>query len=386
MSKYDIGIPKEVKHGEKRVALTPYHVQLIRQRTPATVVYIETLAGEGAGFSDKEYEDVGAKICSTKKELYESAKFIVKVKEPLDEDLQYINSSHILFCYFHLAANPTLTKKLLGKKITAIAFESVTQNNRYFGSILPLLAPMSIVAGKLAIHMAHDVLRSQLGEMIMINTQVHIIGAGNVGKHALATACGLGASVTLYDVSRERVASTYVENYESHVTPHCLGEDPSILSTKLTDPLNDISIVVCGALIRDDKAPHVITREMLKTMNGPEFCPTIFVDVSIDQGGCIEGIKQTNLTEPWYKEGKHYFIAVPNMPGSVPHTSSYMLGDAIWEYVSLLSGTIDTSTLHIREDIVEKFEALSTGIILKEGRIVNETLKTLFGSKGELIS
>lgn len=378
---YTIGVPKETKLGEKRVALIPNHVKNIIHRVPTAKVLIETGAGVGAGHLDQEYISAGAEICSSAAELYDRANFIVKVKEPNRHDLQYINEQHILFCYFHLAAFPELTKQLLQKNVTAIAFESVTKQTST-GITLPLLEPMSVVAGQLAIHMAHDVLRSELGEMITNNSNIHIVGAGNVGRNATAVATGLGAQVTLYDVSKEKLKAYH---HHSNVVGWHLDGEGDWVNEFLTEPHNRVSVVVCGALVRDDRAPHIVSRKTLETMNGEGFRPTVFVDVSIDQGGCIEGIRSTNLRDTWYKQGKNYFIAVPNMPGSVPHTSSSMLSFAISPYVSLLVDLVNLDELVHNEQQMTMFDSLNDGIVIKRGKITNPTLIKLYGEQGELI-
>ena len=379
MINHAIGIPRETKLGEKRVALTPLHVeQLVRRHN--RIVFVEHEAGFEAGYSNDDYVRVGATVCS-KEELYDNAKFIIKVKEPNEHDLPFITEQHILFCYLHLAAFPELTKSLLEKKITAVAFESVVEHKRS-GSFLPLLAPMSIIAGKLSIHMAHDVLRMARGELIDHETNVVIVGAGNVGVNAARVALGLGAAVTLFDVSMSRLQYAYqLYGYgRERVNTICLSEHPDALENMLRDPASKISIVVCGALVPDNKAPKLITTETLNTMSGVGFRPTVFVDVSIDQGGCIEGIKQTNLNQTWYREEKHYFIAVPNMPGSVARTASTALADEILPYAALLGARFNHDTVALSLDVVSTLESFNSGIVLQEGKIVNDTLKQIYGS------
>lgn len=372
-----IGIPKESKIGEKRVALTPSHVCSLVER--GHTVWIETGAGTSAGFEDEMYLAHGASVAPSKQELYERASLIVKVKEPTEEDLPFLHSKHVLFCYLHLAAFPKLTKVLLDRKITCIAFESIIGFNRT-GNTLPLLAPMSSIAGKLAIHMAHDVLRQENGELIGSNTNIHIIGAGTVGTSALQVAEGLGAKVTLYDISRARL-----NQYTDRATTVCLSDSPNALNDNLCDPTSNISIVVCGALKRDDLAPRLISSDVVKRLNAPEYRPTVFVDVSIDQGGCIEGIKQTSLHQPWYKDGNHFFIAVPNMPGSVPKTASVKLADAIFPYVEALRGNMRNDTGLLDEYSLSLYRSLNTGVLLQDGYVVNDTLRELYGKRGEKI-
>lgn len=385
MSKYSVGIPKESKIGESRVALIPSHVRKIKEHSLYTPIYVEKDAGTLAGFTDQDYINAGAIICETKAEVYEKANFIVKVKEPTFHDLKYITHNHIIFCYFHLAANPELTKTLLKKRITAIAFESMVEHFRHGKTTLPLLEPMSKIAGALSIHMAHDIMRNQLKQLITYETNVHIVGAGNVGLTAAKMATGLGATACLYDVSDSRLFDVGTLGIPHLVIMPNLKDNPDALLDHLHDPTSDISIVVCGALVRDDKAPKLITKETLDKMSGKQYRPTVFVDVSIDQGGCIEGIQPTSLDVPYYQYKQHYMVAVPNMPGSVSHTASRQLSACVWPYVGLLVGQVDTTTLHMREDLIDMFEILNSGTILKSGVITNDTLKTLYGAKGEFI-
>lgn len=386
MNKYCIGIPKETKPDESRVALIPSDIINIKKQSLYTPIYVQRDAGTLAGYTNEAYTQVGAILCDTAEELYDKANFIVKVKEPNHNDLKYITAKHILFCYFHLAADPDLTKKLLEKRITAIAFESMVERYRY-GTTLPLLEPMSKIAGKLSIHMAHDILRTQLKQLITEETNVHVVGAGNVGFAAAKTAAGLGAQVFLYDALDARLNDINATGISGITTMPNLKDNPDVLTKQLTNPSSKISVVVCGALVRDDKAPKLITKETLDIMsNAAAFRPTVFVDVSIDQGGCIEGITQTSLSVPYYKYNQHFLVAVPNMPGAVSNTSSRDLSNCVWPYAGLLTSQIDTMTLHLREDLVEMFETLNSGIILRDGKIVNETLKQLYGTNGEKIA
>lgn len=385
MRTYAIGILRETKLGERRVALTPSHVETLVKKHNR-VIYIEFGAGAAIGYTDEDYLTAGATPCS-KKDLFDNCKFIIKVKEPNEDDLPYITEKHVLFCYLHLAANPSLTKSLLDKKVTAIAFESIVEH-KHSKYTLPLLTPMSVIAGKLAIHMAHDVLRQVRSELIDDLSNVIIIGAGNVGVNAAKVALGLGAHVRLYDISDTRLQYAYdqLNGYkQGRVKTTCMTEHPDELKDVLCDPNSNISAVVCGALVPDAKAPCAITKNTLEIMNSPDYRPTVFVDVSIDQGGCIEGIKETNLNQMWYEEGKHLFIAVPNMPGSVARTASKVLADELVPYVALLGSLVNHDTTIMNINMIETLESFNTGIALRDGKIVNETLKHLFGSKGEKI-
>jgi alanine dehydrogenase len=384
MMNHAIGIVRERKTGEHRVALTPAHVEILVKKH-RRMVYVETGAGEDIGYTDADYQNAGA-IVSSKKDLFDNCKFIIKVKEPNIFDLPFITEKHVLFCYLHLAASPELTKELIDKKVTAIAFESIIEHKRS-AYTLPLLTPMSIIAGKLAIHMAHDVLRSQRYELIDEKSNVVVVGAGNVGTNAARVALALGARVTLFDVSSARLEYAYDQLYPIHgnVDTVCLSEYPDALNNMLRDPASKIAVVVCGALVPDDKAPKLITNETLTIMNGPQFRPTVFVDVSIDQGGCVEGIKETNLNQTWYEEGKHFFVAVPNMPGSVARTASKALADEILPYAILLGAFVNNDTLAMDLSNIETLESFNTGMALRDGKIINETLKQLYGKNGEKI-
>jgi len=323
----NIGIPKELKPFEGRVALTPQACEnlVIRGHT----VFIQQDAGILSGYSNAEYQQLGVNICRTAKQLYEQCSLIVKVKEPISGDLQYLTSKHTLFCFLHLAANPSLTQELAEIGLTAIGFELLREKNS-----LPLLKPMSEIAGKLSIQIGVNLLHlEQGGSGILLggldnstadNGNVLVLGAGSAGKQAALLAHAMGANVTAYDHSEEAL-------FELKSQQTGINTISNIDQCLALVPTTDLMI---GALLVTGKqTPKLIRREHVKTMkNG-----SVIVDISVDQGGCIETTKPTSYDAPTYiKEGVTHFC-VTNMPGAVPRTATQALSALLPDYIHRLT-------------------------------------------------
>ncbi|MCL2165444.1 MAG: alanine dehydrogenase [Oscillospiraceae bacterium] len=315
-----IGVTKEIKAQENRVAILPSGV--IAFTDAGHDVYIEKNAGLGSGFVDEEYAAVGAKIMDTAKEVYDVAEMIYKVKEPLEPEYEYLREGQILFTYLHLAPDELLTKALIKAKVIGIAYETVQLDD---GS-LPLLAPMSAIAGRMAVQVGAYLLQKiNHGSGVLLGGvpgaapgHVVIIGGGNVGFNAMQVAVGLGARVTVIDLSIERL--TYIQNL-------LCGRVETLMSNSynVSRAVSDADLVVGAVLIPGAKAPKVVTREMVMNMRPG----SVLVDVAIDQGGSIETIDRlTSHDMPYYIEHGIVHYSVPNMPGAVPRTSTFALSNA----------------------------------------------------------
>ncbi len=318
-----VGVLKEIKAEENRVCMTPAGVEIMRQN--GHEVLVEKNAGKGSGFNNKAYADAGAEIVNTPKDIFKRAKMVMHVKEPLPPEYDLIRKDQIIFTYLHLAAAEELTQVLIKSGSISIAYETIQKAD---GS-LPLLTPMSEVAGRMAIQQGAKYLEmAQGGHGVLLGGvpgvdpgTVVIIGGGIVGTHAAKMACGLGAKVYILDMNLERL------RYLSDVMPsNCflLMSKPSTVRRLV----KEADVVVGAVLIPGAKAPRLITRKMLKTMKRG----AVLVDVAIDQGGCFETSKATTHGEPIYTvEGVvHYCVA--NMPGAVPKTSTLALTNATLPY------------------------------------------------------
>jgi len=323
-----IGIPIEIKNNENRVAMTPAGVKDLHKA--GHTIYVQNEAGRASGFSDKDYKNSGAKILKTIKEVYAKADMIVKVKEPVKEEYGLIKEGQVLYTYFHFASYKPLVLAMKKKKAICIAYETVEEED---GS-LPLLVPMSEVAGRMAVQQGAKYLeRPMLGKGILLGgvpgvppADVLILGGGIVGTQAAKMAAGLGANVTIMDINLQRL------RYLSDVLP------PNV-TTQFSNDYNIrkmiryIDLVVGAVLIPGAKAPNLITRDMLKDMEPG----TVLVDVAVDQGGCIETCKPTTHAKPTFviDDVVHYCVA--NMPGAVPYTSTIALTNATFPYALQLA-------------------------------------------------
>jgi alanine dehydrogenase len=340
-----VGVPKEIKERENRVSMTPAGVkQLV---ACGHKVCVEKGAGLGAGFLDEMYEAAGATLFTTARDVWDRAEMIVKVKEPVESEYSLLRPGLILYTYLHLAAEPELTKTLLNRKVTGIAYETVQLDD---GS-LPLLQPMSEVAGRMSIQVGAQYLEKDNGGKGLLlggvpgvrRGQVTIIGAGAVGINAAKMAMGLGAHVTILDIDQKKLAALD-DLYGSRLT--VLASNPENIFREVTKA----DLVVGAVLVTGDRAPKLITEEMLRSMEKD----SIVVDVAIDQGGSVENIKKTTHAHPIYKHCGVNLYAVTNMPGKVPMTSTYALTNVTFPYA-----------LKIANEGVER--ALESSLPLKKG-------------------
>lgn len=318
-----IGIPKEIKDNEFRVALPPQSVRELARRHD---VLVETNAGAGSGFSDEEYIAAGARIIPSAEEVWHDAEMIVKVKEPLPDEYRFLREDLILFTYLHLAASEQLTRALLDSGVQGVAYETVEDAH----GRLPLLEPMSEVAGRMAAQIVAQYLQKpEGGRGILLGgipgvrpTHIVILGAGTVGTHAAQIALGMGAEVTLLDINLDRLR-------QLDTTMH--GRINTLYSNaaNIADSVRTADGVIGAVLITGARAPHLVTRDMLSSMpNG-----SVIVDVAVDQGGCVETTHPTTHSEPTYFVDGVLHYGVANMPGAVPRTSSLGLSNATLPYV-----------------------------------------------------
>jgi len=315
------------------VALTPQAVGVLVQR--GHTVFVEKGAGLGSGISDSEYENAGARLVRNEKELFSKAKLIVKVKEPIAEEYSLIAKNHIIFSYLHIAADKKLVQALTKSRCRAMAFETVERQD---GS-LPLLAPMSRIAGRLSVQVGvHFLQKSKGGKGVLLsgaagvrNGKVTVIGGGTVGYNAVLSALGLGADVTVIDIKQD-VLEYYYDKFQGRVKT--LPSYPEIIEKELSES----DLVVGAVLVTGTKAPKVITKKMISNMEKG----SLFVDVAIDQGGCSETSRPTNHDNPIYNVNDVLHYCVTNMPSLVSETSTYSLSNAILPYVlKVADGKID---------------------------------------------
>ena len=323
-----VGVPTEIKAQESRVGLTPASVQELINH--GHEVIIQDNAGFGAGFENSEYEKAGAKIAPSAGDVFNDSDLIVKVKEPLSEEVSMLRENQILFTYLHLSAAPDLTKGLVGSKSICIAYETVTdENNR-----LPLLAPMSAVAGRMSVQAGARSLEKPLGgKGLLIGGapgvnpgSVLILGGGVVGENAAIIATGMQAKVIIVDKSEARLNELKSQFGESITT--LLSDE-----IKLEDHVADCDLLIGGVLIPGANAPKLVSKEMIKKMKRG----SVIVDVAIDQGGCVETSKPTTHANPTYivDDVVHYCVA--NMPGGVPMTSTLALNAVTLPFVLKLA-------------------------------------------------
>ena len=318
-----IGVPKEIKTNESRVALIPAGVSELKKH--GHQVFIQTNAGTGSGFSDEEYIEAGAEILPTIEAIYAIAEMIIKVKEPIASEYGLIKKDQLLFTYFHFASGEALTHAMIERGSVCLAYETVEKADRS----LPLLIPMSEVAGRMAIQEGAKYLEKPFkGRGILLGGvpgvrpgNVLVLGGGIVGTQAAKMAAGLGANVVIMDVSLQRL------RYLSDIM---LPNVKTIMSNdyNIREAIQQADLIIGAVLIPGAKAPHLITRDMLKLMRPG----TVLVDVAVDQGGCIETCKPTTHEDPTYviDEIVHYCVA--NMPGAVPYTSTVALTNATLPY------------------------------------------------------
>lgn len=365
-----IGIPKEQKSLEGRVGLTPDAVKSITEA--GHEVYIELGAGINSGYSDNQYSHAGARLMPSAAMVYQNAQLIIKVKEPIESEWSFYRKDHILFCFLHLAANEALLNKLCDIGLTAIAFETVVEHDiESKQQSLPLLAPMSAIAGRVTAQMGATLqyqyrggqgillggLDPQMNEEFNIETGcVVVIGAGVAGAHAAKTSAAIGATVFVLDINQERLDQ--LERSSANIT--------GIISTDETirDYVKQADLLIGAVLIPGAKAPHLVTEEMVDSMKDN----SVVMDISVDQGGCIETIHPTTYEAPVYLHGNVVHFGVTNIPGAVPRTATQALSAAILPYVISL---IDTAESGNWSENVQINQAIN----VKEGEIIHPALQ-----------
>ena len=357
-----IGVPKEIKNNESRVGMTPAGVyELIKNNH---TLYVQKDTGFGSGFFDEDYKEVGAIVLDTIEDVYDAAEMIVKVKEPIAEEYPLIRSHHVVFTYFHFASSEPLTKAMLKSEAVCIAYETVEDED---GS-LPLLTPMSEVAGRMAIQQGAKYLEKPIkGRGVLLGGvpgvppgKVLVLGAGVVGIQAAKMAAGLGAHVTIMDINMKQL------RYVNDVMPsHVVTEFSS--EYNIRKRIKDHDLIIGGVLLKGAKAPKLISKDMLKEMRPG----TVLVDVAVDQGGCIETSKPTTHENPTYiiDDVVHYCVA--NMPGAVPYTSTLALTNVTLPYVLRLA---DQGW----EVACAKDASLRKGLNIVKGKIVYEEIAEAF--------
>jgi alanine dehydrogenase len=357
-----IGVPKEIKNNENRVAATPSGVsELIKH---GHTVDVQATAGVGSGFSDEEYKKAGATILPTIEETYAIAEMIMKVKEPIESEYKLIKEGQLLFTYFHFASYEPLTHAMIANKSVCLAYETVEKADRS----LPLLVPMSEVAGRMATQQGAKYLEKPLkGRGILLGgvpgvkpANVLVLGGGIVGTQAAKMAAGLGANVTIMDISLNRLRQLD-DIMPANVTTEYSSEYNIRAAIKTAD------LIVGAVLIPGAKAPHLITKDMLKDMRPG----TVVVDVAVDQGGCIETCKPTTHENPTYiiDDVVHYCVA--NMPGAVPYTSTLALTNATLPYA------IQLANKGWRKACAENKELL-LGLNVVDGKVVYKAVSEAF--------
>lgn len=323
-----IGIPKEIKNNENRVGATPAGVKELIAH--GHEVFVQHTAGEGSGFSDAEYEQAGASILPTIEDVYAIGEMIIKVKEPIEPEYPLVRKGQVMFTYFHFASDLALTEAMIKSGAVCIAYETVRDRQ----GTLPLLIPMSEVAGRMSIQEGARFLeKPQGGRGVLLGgvpgvkpAKVLILGAGVVGRNAALMAAGLGADVTITDISLP-------------VLRHCADTMPKNVKTLYSSKHNievelpDTDLVVGSVLIPGAKAPHLVTRDMIKSMRPG----SVMVDVAIDQGGCFETSHPTTHSDPVYEVDGVIQYAVANIPGAVPYTSTLALTNATLPYAVRLA-------------------------------------------------
>lgn len=357
-----IGVPKEIKDNEYRVAMPPGAVKTLALRGHELIVQQD--AGKGSGFTDEEYQQAGASILPTAKEIWDGAEMVVKVKEPMKEEFQFLREDLLLYTYLHLAAEPDLTQELIKRKVPSVAYETVELAD---GS-LPLLTPMSEVAGRMSIQVgAHYLERANGGAGKLMGgipgvrpAHVVIIGGGVVGTNAAKMALGMGAQVTILDINLDRLR--YLDD-TLHGIFFTLASNP----VNVAEATRVADLVVGGVLIPGARAPRLVTKEMISEMKPG----SVVVDVAIDQGGCVETIKPTSHSDPTYLVDGVVHYGVTNMPGAVPRTSTYGLSNATLRYAIKLA---DMGL----EAAAKSDPALALGVNTYQGKVTYQAVADAF--------
>jgi alanine dehydrogenase len=349
-----IGIPREIKTLEGRVGLVPAAVAELASY--GHQLLLEQGAGELSGYSDEHYIQAGATIVADASQLYGEAQMIIKVKEPQPAELALLRRDHLLFCFLHLAAEPELMRGLLDIGLTAVAFETVTE-----GRALPLLAPMSDIAGKVAVQVGTHLLHQPMGGRGVLlgglpaaeRGKVVILGAGVAGGNAAALAAAIGAEVTVFDLSRDRLAA--MRALGANVT----GLHP--YAHEVDRAVKEADLLIGAVLIPGAKAPHLVSAEQVKQMH----TGSVIIDISVDQGGCIETTRPTTYAAPTFIQDGVVHFGVTNMPGAVPRSASQALSAALIPYATKLAS-----------DDWQGNPALAAGVNVRGGDVIYPALKT----------
>ncbi|MEA2515596.1 MAG: alanine dehydrogenase [Thermomicrobiales bacterium] len=358
-----VGVPKEIKDWENRVSTTPAGVAELVAR--GHHVLVERCAGAGSGFTDAEYETAGAELVDTHAKVFACAEMIIKVKEPIPAEYDLLRPGQLLFTYLHLAADEPQTQALMRNRVKSVAYETVQLGN---GS-LPLLTPMSEVAGRMAVQVgAHYLERTQGGRGMLLGgvpgvpgANVVVVGGGVVGTNAAQIALGMGANVTIIDRNVDRLRQLDVV---LHGRSHTLASN----KRNIAEAVRDADLVIGGVLIAGAKAPKLVTREMIGTMRSG----SVVVDVAIDQGGCIETAHPTSHSDPTYLVDGVIHYCVTNMPGAVPRTSTFALSNVTLPYA------LELADLGL-EQAASEDPALAKGINVLNGAITYQAVAEAFG-------
>ena len=358
-----IGVPKEIKNNENRVAVTPAGVAEFVKN--GHTVYIQATAGEGSGFTDAAYLAAGAQILSTIEEVYQIAEMIVKVKEPIASEYALIKENQLLFTYFHFASSEPLTQAMIQSNAVCLAYETVEKTDRS----LPLLVPMSEVAGRMAIQEGAKYLeKPQKGKGVLLggvpgvpSGKVLILGGGIVGTQAAKMAAGLGARVVIMDLNLQRLR---------HLSDIMPANVTTIMSNEynIREAIQEADLIIGAVLIPGAKAPHLMTRDMLKLMKPG----TVVVDVAVDQGGCIETCTPTTHENPTFVIDDIVHYCVANMPGAVPYTSTLALTNATIPYALQLANKG-------WKNACQQNEELQKGLNIVNGKVVYKGVADAFG-------
>ena len=357
-----VGVPKEIKDNEYRVALPPGGVEALS--LAGHRVLVQAGAGQGSGFRDEEFERSGAQVLGSAAEVWNGAEMIMKVKEPQASEFEYLRPDLLLFTYLHLAAEQTLTKELMQRKVAGVAYETVELEN----GALPLLTPMSEVAGRMAVQKAaHFLEKIEGGRGKLLGgvpgvrpSDVVVLGGGVVGINSAQIALGMGAHVVIIDKDLERLR--YLSQV-LHGNLTTLASNPR----NIADSVRVADVVIGGVLIHGARAPQLVTREMISNMNPG----SVVVDVSIDQGGCLETSRPTTHSDPIYLIDGVVHYMVTNMPGGVPRTSTYALSNATLPYALKLAE-------HGLKQAVRQDPALARGVNTYGGEVTYPAVAEAF--------
>ena len=359
-----IGVPREIKNNECRVGLTPKSVSVLSKKHK---IYVETCAGKAIGFTNQDYIDSGAEILDAASDVYEGSELIVKVKEPLPEENEFLSSKNTLFTYLHLAGNKNNAKKLIDTGVNGVAYETVTADD---GS-LPLLAPMSKIAGQISLVVGqyfllkpNKGLGTLLGQIENVSArEVSVVGAGVAGTEAIKKGLSSGAHVNVLDISQEKLNELQSSLGADNIS-YILSDIDSI-----SEAISRSDLVIGSVYVVGKEAPKVITKQMLKVMKPG----SVLVDISIDQGGCIETSRPTTHDDPVFIEEEVVHYCVTNMPGAVPLTASLALNQATLPYIEKIAD------LGLNEALKQD-EHLANGLNMAHGEIRHPSVEAALNS------